>query len=282
MFGRHSGLLVVAAYVIVLLVLGVSARLAFVYYQQSSASPIATVPEPTVSEPTIRRVSVGRIPRTAAIHYDYAAVAAANERLAVLQANLERTTAQLHEKSKLLNPRNADCRSLEAKLDESIGFAMELLSEAADTDREQQTRDVKAKLEGDLTALRKQLRESQILIDEHSERLDVLRMELLQADLAIADLRERAEREIAALVGERLAIEVAAGDAMIQLGEEAVSPLTALLQHQHAEVRLWSATVLGELGLDATAAIELLNNLTSDRDTRVAAAAQHALTLIEP
>jgi HEAT repeat protein len=159
---------------------------------------------------------------------------------------------------------------------------MELLVAEPTADREEQTRDVKAKLEGDLSSLRKQLREAQVLSNEYAERLDALRLDLMQADLEIESLRERAANEIAALIGERLAIEVAAGDAMVELGEEAVPPLIALLQHPQPEVKLWAATVLGRLGLDAATAIEPLNNLTNDPDARVAAAVRRALTLIEP
>ncbi|MEO8498518.1 MAG: HEAT repeat domain-containing protein [Planctomycetota bacterium] len=277
MFGRHGGLFVVAAYAFVLLIVGVSARLAFVYYKHGSSPPVLAAFEPSPS-----RVWVGGTPGTAAIHYDYAAVAAANERLAVLHANLERTTAKLQEKNKLLNQRNAECRTLEEQLDESVAFAMELLVQEPTAEREEQTRGVKAKLEGNLTSLRKQLRESQVLSDEDTKRLETLQLDLMQADLEIASLRERAEREIAALIGERLAIEVAAGDAMLQLGEQAVPPLIALLQHRQPEVRLWSATVLGKLGLNAALAIEPLNNLANDPDPRVAVAASRALTLIEP
>lgn len=277
MFGRYHGLFVVAAYAIVLLVVGVSARLAFLYYNQGGSSAVAAVPEPASG-----LASVAKAPGNAPIHYDYAAVAAANERLAALQLNLERTTVQLQEKSKLLNQRNAECRALEEKLDESVAFAMELLGAEPTANREEQTRDVKAKLEGDLNSLRLQLHESQILSDEYAERLDTLKLDLMQADLEIASLRERAESEIAALIGERLAIEVASGGALYQLGEAAVPPLIALLQHEQPEVRLWSATVLGKLGLNATAAIEPLNSMANDPDARVAAAARRALTLIEP
>lgn len=63
------------------------------------------------------------------------------------------------------------CRALEGKLDESVAFAMELLAQEPGANRDEQTRDVKAKLEGDLTSLRKQLRESQVLSDEYGERL---------------------------------------------------------------------------------------------------------------
>jgi HEAT repeat protein len=277
MFGRHNGLFMVAAYAILLLVVGVSARLAFLYYQGSSAAPIAIE-----LDAGHQRVVVGGIPGTKAIHYDYTAVAAANERLAVLQANLERTSTQLQEKSKLLNVRNAECRALEAKLDESVAFAMDLLVQEPNANRQEQTRDVKVKLEGDLASLRKQLREAQVLSNEYTERVDELRLDLMQADLEIASLRERAEREIAALVGERLAIEVAAGSALVQLGEAAVPALIVSLQSPQPEVRLWASTVLGKIGLNATTAIEPLSNLVNDPDTRVATAARHALTLIEP
>jgi uncharacterized small protein (DUF1192 family) len=248
-----------------------------VYYQDGSSAPTAI--EPDTAD---QRVVVNKIPDTKAIHYDYTAVAAANERLAALQSNLERTSAQLQEKSRLLNQRNAECRVLEEKLDESVAFAMELLVQEPSAARAEQTRDVKVKLEEDLAALRKQLRESQVLSNEHTERLDELRLDLMQADLEIASLRERAESDVAALVGERLAIEVAAGTAMLQLGEESVAPLTELLQSSHPEVRLWASTVLGRLGLSATTAIEPLNNLANDPDKRVADAARRALMLIEP
>ncbi|MCB9937148.1 MAG: hypothetical protein H6823_02805 [Planctomycetaceae bacterium] len=277
MVGRHNGLFVLAAYAIVLLVLGVSTRLAFVYYQNGSSTPIALD-----SDSENQRGVVSVTPATKAIHYDYTAVAAANERLAILQSNLERTSSQLQEKSQQLNQRNAECRALEEKLDESVAFAMELLAQEPGANREEQTRGVKAKLESDLTSLRKQLRESQVLSDEYGERLDELRSDLMQADLEIASLRERAEREIAALIGERLAIEVAAGDAMLAFGEEAVVPLTLQLQSTQPEVRLWAATVLGKLGLSATAAIEPLNALANDPDARVSDAARRALVQIEP
>lgn len=107
MFGRHNGLFVVAAYAIVLLVVGVSARLAFVYYQAGSSTPIAME-----SDSGNQRLVANGAPATKAIHYDYTAVAAANERLATLQSNLERTSNQLQEKSRQLNQRNAECRAL--------------------------------------------------------------------------------------------------------------------------------------------------------------------------
>lgn len=277
MFGRQNVLFMVAVYAIVLLLLGVTARLAFVYYQDGGSSVIAIDPDPAH-----QRVVVSGTPGIKAIHYDYTAVAAANERLATLQSSLERTSAQLQEKSKLLNQRNVECQVLEEKLDESIAFALELLVQEPSADREALTRDVKAKLEGDLASLRKQLRDSQVLSNEHTERLDALRLDLMQADLEIESLRERAASEIAALVGERLAIELAAGEALLQLGEESVPPLTELLQSPQPEVRLWASTVLGKIGLSAAAAIEPLKALANDPDSRVAAAARRALTLIEP
>lgn len=276
MFGRHKDLLVAATYAIVLLVLGVSARLAFVYYRDAAAAPLATETDAA----TRNVVSVGADKKV--IHYDYTAVADANERLAELQSNLNRISNQLQEKSKLLNQRNAECRALEAKLDESVAFAMELLVQESSADRSEKHREAKETLETDFETLRKQLRESQLLSNEYGERVDALRLELMQADLEIASLRERAENEVATLIGERLAIEVAAADALVQLGEEAVPPLLVLLQGPQAEVRLWAATVLGKLGLNATAAIEPLHNLANDPDRRVVEAARRALLQIEP
>lgn len=277
MFGRNNGLLLVVGYAIALLIVGVAARTAFVFYNQNSGSS-----DVVIVEPDRLPVLAGDSARNKAIHYDYAAVAAANERLTALQSSLERATTQLHEKSQQLNQRDAECRVLEEKLDESVAFAMELLVQEPSATRDDQTAEAKATLERDLAALKKQLRDSQTLSKEHTERLAALRTELMQADLEIASLRERAELEITALIEERISIEAVTGDLLREFGEIAVPSLITSLQHRQPEVRLWAATMLGKLGLNATTAIEPLINLTKDPEPQVAAAARRALTLIEP
>ncbi len=275
MFARQNGVFVFAAYAIVLLLLGIFARLAFFYY---NANRVAVVPDPNApspSRPVVRQVN-------SPIHYDYAAVAAANERLSELRASLDRATEQLHEKSKLLNQRNSECQALEEKLDESVAFALELLAQEPGADRDEQTRDVKALLEKDLAALRKQLDNSRVMSNEHTKQIESLRVELMEADQQTETLREQATQEIGALLDERFAIEAVAADIMLQLGEDGVPSLVDLLRHEQPAVRLWSATVLGKLGLAATTAIEPLNLLEQDPDPRVASAAARSIKLIEP
>ena len=73
----------------------------------------------------------------------------------------------------------------------------------------------------------------------------------------------------------------AATDALVRAGSAAVPGLVTLLQDRSPLVREWSAYVLGQLGSDATGAIDDLEDLESDPDPLVRDAAREALRRIE-
>ncbi len=278
MIGRQPGPFMFAAYAVAIALIVVSARSAFLYYKVQNHSLVAFEREPHEKpQPPLATSTRGH----SAIHYDYAAVAAVNQQLAALQVQLERTTAQLHEKNLLLEQRSAECRALEDKLDQWVAIAFDLAQDP-EVESEAPSNEVKSPMDEEYLSLKKQLRDHQLLREEQSQVLDTLRRNVLEADLEVTTLRDRAEREIAALMNERLVLEAAASDTFMQLGEAAVPPLTAMLRHEHPEVRFWSATVLGKLGLNATAAIDPLSELANDPDMRVASAARRALSQIQP
>ncbi|MBI2921951.1 MAG: HEAT repeat domain-containing protein [Planctomycetes bacterium] len=69
--------------------------------------------------------------------------------------------------------------------------------------------------------------------------------------------------------------------AMARMGPPAVAELAALLKHEHAGVREWSAQALGELGADAASALPALKAAMEDREPAVQAAAEEAVRKLE-
>jgi len=68
---------------------------------------------------------------------------------------------------------------------------------------------------------------------------------------------------------------------LAELGRDAVEVLTSSLSHQNPDVRIEAATALGLIGKDAMPAISALQQLSGDTDSRVAKAADQALSKIE-
>ena len=214
--------------------------------------------------------------------YDAATLGSALQRLDDLQRQLDRTTARLDEKAAQLAAKEQECRALEDRLQDSVDFALTFLTEDAGALSSDPTADNSPPSAENLAALQSELRSTRELRDQHARQLQELRLELLQADLELADLRDRAEREIAAVIEERLVLEAAAGNALLQTGDAAAAPLVTLLGHDRAEVRMWAAAVLGEMGSSAQSAVEPLTMLLSDDDPRVADEARRALAAIGP
>lgn len=71
-----------------------------------------------------------------------------------------------------------------------------------------------------------------------------------------------------------------ASHAMVEMGASAVPLVASVLGDESADVRLWAAWVLGEIGADAAVAAPELQALLSDNNEEVAAAAASALEKI--
>lgn len=108
-----------------------------------------------------------------------------------------------------------------------------------------------------------------------------LRAQLQQTEQTLAQLRDEAEDELQRLEQQEQLMQSAATDALVRAGTAAVPGLITLLQDRSPLVREWSAYVLGQLGSDATDAIDELEDLDSDPDPLVRDAARDALRRIE-
>jgi len=275
MFARMSALVAAVCVVGALLIVFVARGMFLLYHDQAGETAVAA------TDPAPRRTTV-RYAAPAPSRFDAVALGRAQQRLDELQAELLQMTATLEEKTRLLEQKSAECRDLETKLDVSADFVTALLAE--DRRAEDESQPVEAALANGVEPESRQveLEQAQRLQAESQQQLERLRQELMQAEQQRVALEETASREITALLEERLVLEAAAGQALLQVGEPATAALIELLRHEHAEVRLWAAVVLGRMGPAAQSAVEPLSNLRRDSDRRVAAEARRALSSIEP
>ena len=119
------------------------------------------------------------------------------------------------------------------------------------------------------------------MILEQSQEIDELKGELEIAESELAEFDEQAGEVLDSLVDQHRVLESTARTALAKLGMFAVPVLVELLSDDRADVRGWSATVLGEIGPDAADAIPDLRILLSDPFEAVRRQAQESLAEIE-
>lgn len=203
-----------------------------------------------------------------------AAYANSQVRMAKLRQALADTSQTLEEKTKLLKEKNVQCASLQAELDGSIALVIEMLDNrtsgsAAD--------DAVQAIKADYESLKLEVREAQQLQQELARQVADLQTELMAAELEIA-----AREEAAANLQEELALERFAMQSLIQVGDQAVPALVALLSNESSRVREWAAYALGEIGMEAQDAAIPLVELLNDSDEAVRKQAKESLSLIAP
>ncbi len=101
------------------------------------------------------------------------------------------------------------------------------------------------------------------------EDLDALQAELEQAYVRIGQLRVEGDVKSTNDLRDALALEAAAANIVVRLGQDAVTPLIEYLQHDNPVVRRWAATVLGSLGTQATDAVSGLTACLRDPNVDV-------------
>jgi hypothetical protein len=217
----------------------------------------------------------------------------ADERLAQLQAMLDKTSELLRQKTDLLNQRTSENRALKGDLDETLNFLVDALDadRAADTPsgaktsaaEEPRPRVAPDRVESELKSLRDDMTKADFLEQEQAAELEELKDELLQMEAEVTAVQRQTQGELDALAAERDSLVAAATRSLVKSGEAAVPALTELLANERPAVRAWAASVLGELGPVAQEAGPALMNMKSDPDANVRAAAQRALArLTEP
>ncbi len=168
-----------------------------------------------------------------------------NPRVDLLRTQVDRLSVRLNRLSELLEQKTADYDALKAEFDHNNELLADLLT------LEQKPAVRKPDL--------KPLAEEADKADAATAMIDKLNAELREARTELATLEKDAalgELQIFELQERNRYVESAASDALVRAGAAAVPALSDLLSDRHAEIRRWAATLLGEIGPDAHAAVD--------------------------
>lgn len=264
----HNSTLVLVLYLMIAAVVVLAGRVVYLQTEQKAARLVAAGPQ------LERPASAAAAPRRNQGVSTYA-LARANQQLESLKSALADSTQLLQKRTSLLQAKNAECRRLEEELEESIEFVFAVNSQAKP--KVEPARDVELQLK----ALRSELNSTAAARREQVNELEELRAALIDAEMRLAELQEEAAQEFALLARDREVLLTAVGDSMADLGEDVVQTLVDLLRHQSPTVRAWSASVLGKIGPDASAAAGTLTDLIADSDSVVREEARRALAALE-
>ena len=189
-----------------------------------------------------------------------------------LRMQLQRLTARENRLSDLLEQKSVDYDKLKADYDHNAELLRALLEQSIaarraapeappETDKPEpapaeSAAEALARLNAELREMREELASKEKEASLH--------------ELQYLELEER----------ERF-LKLTASTALARAGAAAVPALADLLSHRRPEIRRWAATVIGEIGPDAEAAAEALNEALSDPDEEVRHAVRKALLRIE-
>ena len=199
------------------------------------------------------------------------AKSAVNFHSRLLLQRLEEQKRQLAEQTDLLKQKTAALTQLRRDYDQLV-VSLEARSEVANPN-------AVAPVAVDEVAT--QLRGAREREAEIRRERDLLAQQLEDSTERLAALHEEADSEALALLAVAQSQQSAANRSLLQLGEIAVDSLLAALESERAEVREWSARLLGRLGGDARGALEALSVSRRDRHPRVRAAVAEAIRAIE-
>lgn len=109
-----------------------------------------------------------------------------------------------------------------------------------------------------------------------------LAAERARFDAELERIQNELERGLAIMFEERWLVQNALSGALIDTGEAGVPALVELLMNERAEVRVWAAYVLGEIGPPAVSAAPALREALSDPNESVRVQAAQALQALYP
>ena len=158
---------------------------------------------------------------------------------------------------------------------------MALVVNTLDTGSDEATHYARTELQTKLAWLQLEIAESDLLVREQEEQMEALQAELLQADLEFGELQEDTGQTIESLLEQQPLLETTARRALLTLGTAAVPVLVDLLAEELANIRGWSARLLGEIGTAAADAEPELMKLLSDPDEAVRRQARQSLSDIK-
>jgi TolA-binding protein len=194
---------------------------------------------------------------------------ASQGRIEALRAQVERLSARVGQLSKQLEQKNKEYDALKTSSHRNNELLMEIFTSSEDygpllaevISKDPSVAATEAE-ESTVSELNNELRQARADLAE-------LETEAAASGLRILELEERQER-----------FEALAGLALLEAGAVAVPSLIELLTDRRAEIRRWSATLLGDMGRDAESAVEALQEALADPDATVRSAARKALDQI--
>jgi HEAT repeat protein len=183
-----------------------------------------------------------------------------------MRTQVERLSARLDRLSELLEQKTADYDALKAEFDKSTQLINELL-----TPENPSITPKPAEAEAEKTPTAEQM------LAQLNAELRETRAELaaLEKDAAASELH------ILELEDQQRIHQTAAARALVRAGSAAAPALADLLSDRRPEIRRWAATMLGEIGPDASSAVDALRDAFSDPDEDVGIAARRAVRRIE-
>lgn len=236
----------------------------YTYYQSKSASAVARLQASLEAEMGATDATPNTRPPAPLVNA--AALTRAHTQLNALQTMLERNSRLLDKRTTLLNQKTAECKTLQNQLDGSIATLLDLLAMDATGRNSEDTRQVGRDLEQEFTKLKEELKRSESLELEQTQQVAQLKSELAATESEIEAMREQANSELIMLLEQQQLLEATSRRAFMQLGAAAVPVLVDLLRDERAEVRAWSASILGSFGTDGQEAVPALMGLLVDSD----------------
>lgn len=261
-------------------VVGVIAYLGLQYYGTGPRSGIAAV-QTSSNRSVPETLSTFQSSSVRGAHIDR--LFAQRSQIKRLQTLLDQKTELLERKTALLDRKTAEQLALKKELDQAITLLEMLAEQVPKTgNREGAGQLDNGELHNDLERLKEQRHESESHASEQDQEWNSLVGELAATDEEIARLKEQSEIEFRVLLAQKEAFEAVASRALARLGSASVPVLVEHLSHERADIREWAATVLGEIGAEASEATPALIDALSDSDAGVREAARRSLDLIGP
>jgi len=275
---ERNSLLIAALYAVLGLAVVVIGYGTFLYYQDASSSAVARMEASLAEEMAAAHHNAATQPPKPLINA--AALTRAHVQLNELQAMLERNSQLLDKRTKLLNQKTAECKTLQRQLDGSITTVLALLEENAADINFESRQAVGRSLEQEFKQLKLELERSESLEIEQMEQVALLKSELAETETRIAVIREQSNAELLMLLEQQQLLDATSRRAFTQMGAAAVPVLVQLLSDERPEVRAWAGSVLGGLGPNGQEAVPALMGLLVDNDEQVRDQARRSLDLL--
>jgi hypothetical protein len=270
-------MLVLAAYVVVGCIIGISAWAAGLYYANSHRAAFNHYLDDLSTEQPMRMAHAGD--PTPGMHVEH--LFAQRAQIERLQAALGQKDALLDRKRQLLEQKTVDQQTLKQELESAITVlemlaAQAMLAESVPDDPNHKP------LNAELERLQEERNRNQALAQQLQQDLQELAAELAVTDDRIRHLQQQAEFETTVLLAEMETFQSVASRALAGLGGESVGALVDLLADPRPRIRRWAVGVLAEIGPPAQEAIPALVDIMSDPDPLVREEVRRALDNIQP